>query len=208
MARPVAQYLAEFGLPPHFETMGGTSHDSACLDLADTPVAEAPGAAIQAAREEGISEGYAAARAEYEAQLPQERLAYEARLADERESWTRQESEKLSENIKALFAKAESNIADSIEQVLRPFVIDSLRRRMIDLLAENVGILLGGNDCASIEIHGPEDLLGLLREKLPELAGMIGYFPGESIDVRIVAGQTMIESRIGAWLERIKSLPE
>ena len=48
----------------------------------------------------------------------------------------------------------------------------------------------------------------MLREKLAAISGAIDYSPDDSIDVRIVADQTMIESRIGTWLERIQSLPE
>ena len=56
--------------------------------------------------------------------------------------------------------------------------------------------------------RGPEDLLAMLREKLAAFSGAIDFSLDNSIDVRIVADQTKIESRIGAWVERIKSLPE
>ena len=56
--------------------------------------------------------------------------------------------------------------------------------------------------------RGPEDLLTMLREKLAAFSGAIDFSLDDSIDVRIVADQTKIESRIGAWVERIKSLPE
>jgi flagellar M-ring protein FliF len=56
--------------------------------------------------------------------------------------------------------------------------------------------------------RGPEDLLAMLREKLAAFSGAIDFSLDDSIDVRIVADQTKIESRIGAWVERIKSLPE
>ena len=208
MARPVAHYLVEFGPPSLVEASGETSHGAACLDLQDEPAVEDPEVSLQAARDEGVTEGHAAARAEYAAQLLQERLAFEARLAAERDRWTRQESEKLSEDIKAIFVEVESNIAGCVELALTPFVVDALRSRMIDLLAETVGTLLGGRECPIVEIHGPEDLLAMLREKLAAFSGAIDYSPDDSIDVRIVADQTKIESRIGAWVERIKSLPE
>ncbi|MGO8844580.1 MAG: hypothetical protein ACLQFI_04430 [Methylocella sp.] len=208
MARPVAHYLVEFGPTSLVEASGETSGGAACLDLQDEPAVEDPEVSLQAARDKGVTEGYAAARAEYAAQLLQERLAFEARLAAERDRWARQESEKLSEDIKAIFVEVESNIAGCVELALTPFVVDALRSRMIDLLAETVGTLLGGRECPIVEIHGPEDLLAMLREKLAALSGAIDYSPDDSIEVRIVADQTKIESRIGAWVERIKSLPE
>ncbi len=208
LARPVAHYLVEFGPLPLAEALENPSQDAVCPEPPDDPAIEDPGVSLQAARDEGVSEGRAAARSDYEAELLQERLAFEARLSAERDRWTRQESEKLSEDIKAIFAEVELNIAGCVERVLTPFVVDAMRRKMIDLLAESVGVLLGGKDRPIVEIHGPEDLLAMLREKLAAFSGAIGYSPDNSIDVRIIADQTRIESRIGAWLERIKALPE
>lgn len=207
-ARPVAEYLADFCPQPLAETLSEIRHGDPCLDVTDAPAEDDPLTLIQKARDEALTEGYAAAHAEYEARLLQDNLAFEARLAAERERWTHQESERLSEDIKAAIAVAQSNIAGSVERILTPFVAGALRHRMADLLAENIGVLLGGKEQSVIEIHGPEDLLAMLREKLAAITGAIGYFPDDLIDVRIVAGQTMIESRIEAWLERIKSLPE
>jgi hypothetical protein len=208
MARPVAHYLAEFGAPPLEQAIDDTGNGAASVELQDEPVAEDPTDSLQAARDEGIAEGYGTARSEYEAQFLQERLAFEARLTAERDKWTRQESIKLSGDIKAAFAEVESRIAGSVECIIRPFIVEALRRKMIDLLAENIGILLSGRERPVVEIHGPEDLLAALRKKLSPFSCAINYSPEASIDVRVVADQTMIESRIGEWLDRIRSLPE
>jgi hypothetical protein len=208
MARPVAQVLIRFGSTEHQEGAGPVSRDTACPDPLDDLPAEDFALAIQLAREDGVTEGFAKARTEYEAQFMQESLAFEARLATERETWTRQESEMLSGKIEAMFAEIESNIAGSVARVLRPFVADALRRRIIDLLGEHVGALLRGSECPVIEISGREDLLAMLREKLSAFSCAIHYTPEDSSDLRVVAGQTIIESQIGAWIERINSLPE
>jgi hypothetical protein len=185
-ARPVAHYLVEFGPPPLAEAIDEIDHGAACVDFPDEPVAEDPVDLLQAARDEGVAEGYATARSECDVQLLQERQAFEARLAAERDKWTRQESEKLGGAVKAAFAEIESNIAGSVERVLTPFVVEALRRKMIDLLAENVAILLGGRERPIVEIRGPEDLLAMLREKLAAFSCAINYSPEDSIDVRIV----------------------
>lgn len=208
IARPVAQVLVQFGSAEHQEGAGPVGRDTACPELPYNSPVEDFSLAIQLAREEGVAEGFAKARTEHEAQLTQERLAFETRLASERQTWTRQESETLSEKIEAVFAEVESNIAGSVERVLRPFVADALRGRIIDLLAEHVGALLRGSECPVIEISGEEDLLALLRERLSASSCAIHYSPKDSIDLRVVAGQTIIESQIEAWIERIKSLPE
>jgi hypothetical protein len=208
ITRPVAQYLDEFGSEPFVAGLGEASQDAADVKLPDEPAVADPSVLLLAAREEGFGEGRAAANAEYETQITRERLAFEAQLAAERQRWAGQEGETLSGAIKASFVEVESNIAASVERILTPFVVDAMRRRMVELLTEHINVLLGGSERPIIAIHGPEDLLAKLRDKLDASACAIAFSPDFSIYVQIVAGQTMIESRIGAWLERIKSLPE
>jgi hypothetical protein len=208
MVRPLAHYLVEFGPPPLADALDKTAGGTECVEPSDPPPAADPATLLQEARDEGMAEGLVVARAEYETQLRQESLAFEGRLVAERDQWTRQESERLSEDIKTIFTVIESQIAASVGRVLTPFVADAMRRRMIELLAETINVLLSGKECPVIEIRGPSDLLALLREKLAVLPGAIDCVAADSIDVRIAAGQTIIETRIEAWLERIKSLPE
>jgi hypothetical protein len=208
ITRPVAQYLDEFGSEPLVAGWGEASQDAADAERPDEPAVLDPSALLLAAREEGFGEGRAAANAEYETQIARERLAFEARLAAERQRWAGQEGETLSGAIIAGFVEVESNIAACVERILRPFVADAMRRRMVELLAKHINMLLGGSEQPIVAIHGPEDLLVKLREKLDADAFAITFSPDSSIDVQIIAGQTMIESRIGAWLERIKLLPE
>jgi hypothetical protein len=179
--RPVADYLVHFESLVHLEAAGGVKArdeaelDAACLNLPDEVPAEDPLAAIQAARDEGFAQGLSAAHDEYEARLVQERQTFDERLSGERERWLREESERLSEKIKTAFSEVESNIANSVARVLQPFIIDSLRGKMIDLLAENIGALLSSKERPLIEIRGPKDLLAALHEKLPSLSGTIEY---------------------------------
>jgi hypothetical protein len=214
MLRPVADYLVHFESLVHFEAAGGEKAqdeaelDTACLNLPDEVPAEDPLAAIHAARDEGFAQGLSTARDEYEARLVQERQTFGEQLTAERERWLREESERLSEKIKAAFSEVESNIANSVARVLQPFIVDSLRSKMIDLLTENIGVLLGGKERPLIEIRGPKDWLAALHEKLPSLSGTIEYFPNDAVDVEIVTGQTKIETQIGAWIARIGSLGE
>ncbi|WGJ14485.1 hypothetical protein QEV83_17945 [Methylocapsa sp. D3K7] len=202
---PVARYLDEFGSAPVVSGLDEASQDGAGVGLLEAPAAPDPEALLLAAREQGFDEGCAAAAAGHETLMAQERLQSESRLASERQRWSSQEGETLARAIKDGFAVIESNIAASVERVLAPFVVEALRRKMVELLAENLGVLLGGSEQPLVEIYGPEDLLAMLREKLGSGARAIAFSPESAIDVRIIAGQTMIESRMEAWLECIKS---
>lgn len=204
--RPVAHYLIHFEPADGAQAPGEAATGDPSPEPPDEPPVEDPALAVQSARDEGFAEGLAAARGEYEARIEQERLAFEARLAAERERWAREESETLGEKIETAFAAIESNIAGSVERVLKPFVIGELRGQMIDMLAGNIGVLLRGKDHPVIEIRGPEDLLAMLRAKLPAHSAGVEYFPGDSIDVQIVAGQTAMDTQLEAWIQRIGAL--
>ena len=51
---------------------------------------------------------------------------------------------------------------------------------------------------------GPEDLLQALREQLSGKACAATYLPSGEPDVRITAGQTILETRLGAWAAKIQ----
>ena len=205
---PVARYLDEFGSTPVVPGLDEASRESVDAGLLEAMVAPDLEALLLAAREQGFDEGRAAAAASHEALMAQERLLSEDRLASERQRWSSQEGETLARAIKDGFAAIESNIAASVERVLAPFVAEALRRKMVELLAENLEVLLSGSEQPVVEICGPEDLLAMLREKLGAGAGAIAFSPESAIDVRIIADRTVIETRMEAWLECIKSQPE
>lgn len=205
---PVARYLDELGSAPVVPDLDEVSRASADAGPLEALVAPDPKALLLAAREQGFDEGRAAAAASHETLMAQERLLSEGRLVSERQRWSSQEGETLARAIKDGFVAIESHIAASVERILAPFVVEAMRRKMVDHLAENLGVLLGGSEQPVIEIHGPEDLLAMLREKLGTGACAIAFSPEAAIDVRIIAGPTIIESRMEAWLEYIKLQPE
>jgi len=222
--RPVAQVLVRFGptdparaaeepqadvlIPATIDTGQGEDGGFSSDIEADGAEGETKANALVNDNTLVNAEALSAACAEHVAALAQERLLFEARLAAERAKWTREESEKLNEKLALALAEIETNISGSAARALRPFLIDLLRRKAIDDLAESVGVLLGGKDHPLIEISGAKDLLDALREKLSDFAAAIDYAPRPSVEVKVVADQTIIDSRIEAWIERIKALPE
>jgi cytidylate kinase len=88
-----------------------------------------------------------------------------------------------------------------VEAILRPFVIDSLRRQMVDELASNISTLLA-SDYPLIQISGSADILTVLKDKFASSQATIDYKPDDAADVRIVAQNTVIESQLRAWIKR------
>lgn len=212
MARPVAQYLARFGPKGPAEAEGVVEVEAVAKPTISLDPSPASGDefahSMQLARDEGKAEGYAWARTEHTAELAQERLLFAAHLAAERAIWTEEESDKLAGKLGAAFAEMEANIAACVARVLRDFLIDLLRHKIVDDLVADIGALLGDKEHAVIKISGAEDIVAALREKLSGHSPAIEFVQDHSLDVKIVADQTLIESRIEAWSHRIRALAE
>lgn len=208
-ARSVADVLISFGArePVAVAGEGAATTDAMGLDseAADDETQET---AIAAARQEGVSEGLARAAAANEAALEAERGAFAARLAAERSRWARDEGHVLADKVTAGLGEIETRIAARAARVLRELLADRLIERAIRELAEHIHALLSGADGKVVQVTGPEDLVAALSEKLEGASAAIDFRPGASADVRIVCDDTLVESRLEAWLARLASLVE
>ncbi len=202
IAHPVARYLVQFGLKE--EVVPVESFDGLLQPLSSKveEPEENREALLEAAREEGRSEGRAAAQAFFETILANQKRDYEKRLGEERKSWAGEEGARLSLCLRNAIAQFEGRLAECVDAVLRPFLIESLRRQMIDELIADIGVLLASDENPVIEISGAADLLAALQSQLTSTQAAIDYKPNDSIDVRIVAHNTIIESQLRAWIER------
>jgi hypothetical protein len=205
MARPIANYLVRFG-PGEAAIEIPEEHVFIASAPAEEP--EDPTDLVEEARARGYAEGYDAAKAEEAVRVAQEQLEFDEKLAAARQAWTTEEGDKLVERITAAGQQLEAEIAKCVDGILRPFLVETLRRQAVEELARDVAVLLADDKHAVISISGAEDLLAAVRSKLPASNAAIDYVPNESVDVCVVARQTIIETRIAAWLERLQAAAE
>jgi len=210
MARPVAHVLMHFGRhphplpPPEDRNVEFTPLPSPMQEAeANQALAEEHALQLEAARESGRLEGYEAARAEFAEELERERQSHQEELAAARQEWLCEEGERLRADASTALAEIEARLAQSLGNVLMPFVIDTLRRQMIAELVETISTLIGNNEAISIKIGGPADMLEILRVKLADVQANFTYEVGEGVDVSVRAEQTMIETQLSAWIARI-----
>jgi hypothetical protein len=203
MPRPVADYLIE---------ISSAAAEPAVLitppanDLAPIwPEESEPDwqAAIDAARDEGREAGCEAAAADYEEKLKLAREAFEADLRAARDAWAAEEGVRLREQLDHSLAGMEERLTENVARVLRPFIVASLRERMIAKLIENVRTIVGSADRITIKISGPPDLLALLRAKLEGSPAACEYVEQEGVDVSVVADETSIDTQLKAWIDLI-----
>ncbi len=203
IARPVAEFLVQMEL--------GASEPAALFIPTDVDLApvwsdetkDDPQAQIDTARDEGYAAGVEAAAAEHAGQLARAHEQFAAELATARETWVRGEGDSLREQLTTALLAMEETFADAVGRVLQPFVVAALRQRMIDKLIDGVRTIAGSADKIVIQISGPADLLEILRQHLQAAPAAIEYVTLDSVDVRVVAQQTSIDTQLKAWIDLI-----
>lgn len=207
-ARSIAEFLTEFGAPdgetPALELCGATAPAPIWMQDPEEKHQTALAEALESGRTAGLEE----ARAEFAAALERERADFERRLAQERQKWLQEEAEQLHERLAKAIRGIEENIGECVARVLRPLVVDSLRRQMIDQLIDHIATMIGSNEKIAIRITGPADLLAGLRARLASVPAAIDYEAQDKIDVSVTAEQTAIETQLEAWIDLVRGETE
>ena len=193
-AVPAAAYLTEFGGEASLRRRHGEG---------STASAGETSARIDAAHASGFESGKAAVMATLEARLEDQRAAFARQLASERQAWVAEEAEKLGARLSAGLGELEASIAETTARVLEPFLRAELRRQAIAALRADLEVLLTKEPGISVSVAGPEDLLQALRDQLSGRACAATYLPSGEPDVRITAGQTILETQLGAWAAKM-----
>ncbi|MBR0992470.1 hypothetical protein JQ580_17290 [Bradyrhizobium japonicum] len=164
--------------------------------------AEAPPASLL---EDSYRRGLAAGVAEGDAKLAEERVRSAIRLGEERAKWSDQQAVAIVSGFEAACREIETNIASSVARILLPFLTEAVRDKAIGSLVEQIGALTGNSSVPAFKVTGPSELLDLVRTQL-EASRRTGieYEAAETVEVRVVADQTVIETQISAWSERLK----
>lgn len=154
-----------------------------------------------------FEEGREAARHELVEERARLREEIEAQAANERAKWAMAEGERLFEAHRAAFADFEQRCAQSVANILRPFLTQSVITRVTDELVRNLEVLFASRTHALFEISGPFDLLDALKAKFEGRSASIAYSLSDSIDVRVRVEDTIIETQLAAWMQALGALP-
>ncbi len=154
-----------------------------------------------------FEEGRESARRELEDERARMGEKLEIEVAAARAIWVGEEAERLAGAHRAAFESFEMRCAQAVANILRPFTTQLVIGRVTEALVENLEVLFKGRAQASFEISGPADLLDALREKFASRDAAVAYKPDDKIDVRVLSGDTIIETQLGAWLTALGALP-
>ncbi|TGN88283.1 hypothetical protein EOW77_0015695 [Bradyrhizobium yuanmingense] len=149
--------------------------------------------------------GHAAGVAEGDAKLAEERVRSAIRLGEERAKWSDQQAVAIVSGFEAACREIETNIASSVARILLPFLTDAVRDKAIGSLVEQIAALTGSSSAPAFKVTGPSELLDLVKTQLEASRRTgIAYEAAETPEVRVVADQTVIETQLSAWSERLK----
>jgi hypothetical protein len=166
------------------------------------PEAEAPPANLI---EDAYRRGHAAGVAESDARVAEERVRSAIRLGEERSKWSDQQAVAIVNGFETACREIETNIASSVARILLPFLAEAVRDKAIGSLVEQISALTGNSPVPVFKVTGPGELLDLVRTQLEASKRTgIAYETAETFEVRVVADQTVIETQISAWAERLK----
>ncbi|MCP3464111.1 MULTISPECIES: hypothetical protein [unclassified Bradyrhizobium] len=149
--------------------------------------------------------GYAAGVAEGDAKLAEERVRGAIRLGEERAKWSDQQAVAIVNGFTAACRELETNVASSVARILQPFLVDAVRDKAVAALVEQISTLTCQSPVPVFKITGPSDLLELVKTQLDTARRTgIEYQVADSFEIRVVADQTVIETQISPWIERLK----
>ena len=193
-AIPLARFLVDFGIDADYRADGlhqGMRAEAAVIANANVRIAES--------RDRGYAEGRAAAEAEFAAKLDLQQKDFEQQLATARQSWATSEGTVLSEAFVHALQDLEARLATTIARILRPFLETEVRHAAVAELATTIKTILARDQAIRIEISGPDDLLDVLRSRLADKVTAT-FTTSQGCDVRVVIGQTTLETQLAAWI--------
>ena len=208
MAVPAAKYLVCFDKPdnePAFDEAPVPPIVAFQPLPAESDERERDTAAkIEEAYQRGKDEGFASARSLFETELDEARRRHEQAIESARAEWTRETADKLANQVSAAFQTVESLIAESVSRLLRPVFLTAVREDAIRSLASCLAKLRSGDSGRLISITGPQALLEELRKRLPESEAALEFLPSQAADIRVIAGQTIIDTQIQSWVSALE----
>ncbi len=135
--------------------------------------------------------------------LSEQAAAFTEKLEAERNAWVEEQATVLSSALVTAIDGLEKRIADTAAKVLKPFLVERSREQAVAELAECVVRILADPAHPALAISGPQDLLDSFSTALGANAGSISFQPDASVDIRVIAGETILETRIQEWVARL-----
>lgn len=147
-----------------------------------------------------------AARGRLDQALEAEQERHREELAVQRQIWVEQEAQQLSMQIVTAVGSLEGVLSDQAGRILAAVIPEALRQNAIVEFQEALRTILSGETGRLVKVTGSQDLLAAIEAGMALHDGVVEFIPSEAVDVTLVAGDTIVQTQLGAWSDRLRSL--
>ena len=207
----IADLISDFSAPPAPEGFGLGVLRRVKQIVEAEPVhvpttADSHAELIQSIEARVRAEERQAAREEIEKALAAEREMHREELSVQRELWVEQEALQLSSHMVKAIGNLEAILSERAARILASVIPEALRQSAIAEFNEALGAILSGELTSLVTVTGPEDLLKAMQAGMALREGIIEFLPSADVDVKLVSGDTTIQTQFGAWAERLQAV--
>lgn len=152
----------------------------------------------------GRMEGYAAALAEYEQNLADERSKFGIQLAEERQKWLDETADKIADGVKDVGDQLEAKIAQVVGRILEPLITNVVQKQAVATFVEQLSSITSDSRRPTLRISGPAELLDAVRSKIGVRAMAMEFRTTQTADVSVIVDQAVLETQVKLWADRLK----
>ncbi len=159
----------------------------------------------QATENAAVAAALAAAEAEFDAARAADRAEFERHLAEREADIHAMIGETLADRMSEGLAAIEERIGRAVATALLRFLDNAVHERALGELAEAVSALIAGGTATRIRIAGPAALVERVEAAIAPTGVPIERAEGDAADVSVTIDETVVETNIAAWMDRLMS---
>jgi hypothetical protein len=193
---------------PRFASESGPEFASAGFRRLNEKPAPLPAEERLSVQDAAVAEALATARAEFDAIRATDRDAFERRLAERETEILASVGETLSGQVTEGLAAIEERVGRQVGTVLLRFLDQAVHERAVSELIEAVSALVTGGSASRVRIAGPAALVERVEAAIAPMGVPVERGEGSTADVSVTIDDTVVETNIAAWMERLMAQVE
>ena len=212
MTASIARYLKDFGEPPPAPVFDADPESfDLGQDLFDTDEPLEIPLDLDAERAAARAEGHAAAEAEANRRMDEEREALLRAHAEEIAALRQKHEDEMADIVAQKLAEASLLIAEAVStqtaQILAPLVEEALVDKAVSEMAALIRAAVAEGDLGAVVVHGPARLFDRLASAFGEEgASLLRHVEAADLDITVDLGDSALVTRMSAWSARLRKV--